>query len=104
LWSRKNSYAGTFSDSICDGEEKPVAESLSKKINSTRAIKKRFIYGKPHYTRDLKKSSKYDSDQDTWSLRSVLEDGNGEKTSPLQYGGAGQFVEVQTTEITVEFE
>lgn len=105
LWSRKNSYAGTTTDSIYDGEEKPVVETVSKQINSKKAHKKRFFHVKPSATRDAKEnSSTYDSDRDAWSLSSVLEDGQGDKACSLYHGGASQFVVVQTTEITVEFE
>jgi hypothetical protein len=105
LWSRKNSYAGTLTDSIYDGDQKPVVEAVSRKNNSAGAVKKRFLCGKPHFTRKLTVASRDDSDGDTWSLSSVLEDGDGGKESSLRHvGAAGHLVVVQTTEITVEFE
>ncbi|KAH8760448.1 hypothetical protein F5883DRAFT_681000 [Diaporthe sp. PMI_573] len=105
LWSRKNSYAGTVTDSIYDGDQKPVVEAVSRKKNSAGAVKKRFLCGKPHFTRKLSVASRDDSDGDTWSLSSVLEDGDGGKESSLRHVGAsGHLVVVQTTEITVEFE
>lgn len=105
LWSRKNSYAGTLTDSIYDGDQKPVVDAVSRKNNSARAIKKRFLCGKPYSTRKLAVASRDDSDRDTWSLNSVLEDGQGGKAFSLHHGGGGgQFVVLQTTEITVEFE
>ncbi|KAG8162936.1 hypothetical protein KVR01_007414 [Diaporthe batatas] len=105
LWSRKNSYAGTLGESIYDGDEKPVVETMAGNMNGTRAAKKRLAHGRPRFiTRNLKDFGSGDSDVDTWSLNSALEDGQGGKASSLCYGAAGQFVVVQTTEITVEFE
>lgn len=106
LWSRKNSYAGKLSDSIYDGEEKSVVETISKQNlnNSKRASKKRFFYVKPSSTTDLTEASRDDGDRDAWSLSSVLEDGQGDKACSLHHADSGQFVVVQTTEIIVEFE
>lgn len=105
LWSRKNSYAGTLSESIYDGDTRPVVNTVSNKDYKARAIKQRFLNVKPHFTSVSKIAIKDDSDRDTWSLGSVMEDGGGGKGPIVLKGGApGQFVVVQTTEITVEFE
>ena len=105
LWNRKNSYAGTLTDSIYDGDPKPVVHTVSRKNHGARGIKKRLLCGKPYFTRKVTIDSRNDSDGDTWSLSSVLEDGDGGKESSLRHvGAAGHLVVVQTTEITVEFE
>lgn len=105
LWSRKNSYAGTINDSIYDGDQKPVVDTVSKKNKGATATQKRFLRHKPFFTRSFKDSNSDDSDRDAWSLSSVLEHGQGDKESSLNHDGApGHFVVVQTTEITVEFE
>lgn len=103
LWSRKNSYAGTLSESIYDGDSTPVVHTVSKQDNKARAIKQRSLGQKTHFTSAVKVASK--DDRDTWSLSSVIECGTGGKGPlVLNGGGPGQFVVVQTTEITVEFE
>lgn len=105
LWSRKNSYAGTLNDSIYDGNQNPVVDTVSKNNQGARATKKHFLSGRPLFERTFKDASNDDSDRDTWSLSSVLEHGQGDKESSLHHGCApGHFVVVQTTEITVEFE
>ncbi|KAI7773934.1 hypothetical protein LA080_009624 [Diaporthe eres] len=86
LWSRKNSYA-------------------ANKDYKPGAIKQRFLSVNPRFTKASKVGSKDDSDRDNWSLSSIMEDGNGCKGPLVLHGRApGQFVVVQTTEITVEFE
>lgn len=105
LWSRKNSYAGTLNDSIYDGDQKPVVDTVSKNTKGATAPKKHFQGRKPLFTRSLKDASRDDSDRDAWSLSSVLEDGKGDKGPSLhRCGASGHFVVVQTTEIIVEFE
>lgn len=106
LWSRKNSYAGTLSESIYDGDTKAVVDAVvSRKDSSVRDMKKRLLSGKPYFTSAFKAARKDESDLDTWSLSSVIEDGKGCKGTLLMKEGApGHCVVVQTTEITVEFE
>lgn len=103
LWSRKNSYAGTLSESIYDGDSTPVVNAVSKQDSKARAIKQRSLGQKTHFTSSMKVASK--DDRDNWSLSSVMECGtDGKGPFALSNGGPGQFVVVQTTEITVEFE
>ncbi|KAG6357456.1 hypothetical protein INS49_013333 [Diaporthe citri] len=103
LWSRKNSCAGTLSESIYDGDSNPVVNTVSMKDDKSRDIKQRFLGQKMNSTSAMKVVSK--DERDTWSLSSVMEDGNGCKGPLVLHSGApGQFVVVQTTEITVEFE
>ncbi|KAL2272842.1 hypothetical protein FJTKL_05959 [Diaporthe vaccinii] len=105
LWSRKNSYAGTLSESIYDGDSNPVVNTVANKDYKPGAIKQRFLSVNPRFTKASKVGSKDDSDRDNWSLSSIMEDGNGCKGPLVLHGRApGQFVVVQTTEITVEFE
>lgn len=105
LWSRKNSYAGTLSGSIYDGDSNPVVNTVANKDYKAGAIKQRLLSVSPRFTKAPKVGSKDDSDRDTWSLSSVMEDGNGCKGPLVLHSRApGQFVVVQTTEITVEIE
>lgn len=105
LWSRKNSYAGTLSESIYDGDTTPVVHISMKKDDNDRATKRRFLGVKSQLTSALKPASKDDGDRDAWSLGSVMEQGErGKGPLVLHSGAAGQFVVIQTTEITVEFE
>lgn len=107
LWSRKNSYAGTLSESIYDGDTKAVVDAVvSRKDSSARDLKKRFLSGKPYFTSNAFQAARNDdSDLDTWSLSSVIKDGKGGNgTLLLDKGAPGHFVVVQTTEITVEVE
>lgn len=105
LRSRENSYAGTLSESIYDGDIRPVVNTVSKKNYIGRAFKQRFLGPKSQFTSALKPARKDDSDRDTWSLSSVIEHGEGGKGPMVVHSGtAGQFVVIQTTEITVDFE
>lgn len=105
LWSRKNSYAGPLSESIYDGDIRPVVNTVSKKNYNGRAIKQRFLGPKSQFTSALKPARKDDSDRDTWSLSNVIEHGESGKGPLVVHSGtAGQFVVIQTTEITVDFE
>lgn len=105
LWSRKNSYAGTLSESIYDGDTAPVVQLSMKRDDNDRATKRRFLGVKSQLTSALKPASKDDGDRDTWGLGSVMEQGEcGKGPLVLHSGAGGQFVVIQTTEITVEFE
>lgn len=103
LWSRKNSYADTLSDSIYDGDHNPVLNTVSKNANKVRAIERRFLVAESQSTSGLKVAN--DNNRDPWCLSSVMEGGRGGKGSEVLYHGAhGHIVVVQTTEVTVEFE
>lgn len=106
LWSRSNSYAGTLSDSIYEGETIPVVNTVTLSHDtSARAIKNRLLGAKKHVESVSKVVNKNCSDRDTWSQSSILEDGRSDKGPLLLRGGApDRFVVVQTTEIKVEFE
>lgn len=103
LWSRKNSYADTLSESIYDGGHNPVLNTISKNSNEAGAIEKRFLGAKPQSTSDLKVAN--DNYRDPWCLSSIMEGGKEGKGSAVPHRGAhGHIVVVQTTEVTVEFE
>lgn len=103
LWSRKNSYADTLSESIYDGGHNPVLNTISKNPNKAGAIEQCFLGAKPQYTGGLKVAK--DNDRAPWYLSNVMEGGEGGKRSAVLHRGAhGHVVVVQTTEVTVEFE
>lgn len=103
LWSRKNSYADTLSESIYDGDHNPALNTVSKNANKARAVEKRFLGVKPKFTSGLEVAN--DNYRDPWCLSSVMEGGQGGKGSAVLHRGVhGHIVVVQTTEVTVEFE
>ncbi|KAI3393582.1 hypothetical protein diail_3931 [Diaporthe ilicicola] len=109
LSSRSNSYTGTLTDSIYEGEPLPVINTVAvnEGTSAKKAIKKRFLNSKKHFAGVLKGAGKDEGGNDAWSFSSVLEHGQGGKGALLLHSGApacDHFVVVQTTEVTVEFE